>query len=92
MLSCLSGGMVNMVMIHVKRIIVCIMSPSLHGKLDFGAMRRAKRVYKTIPLDQKQTGNRGSATLEAMLVLPLFIGSICLLPDWESPSDQNAGI
>ena len=73
MLSCLSGGMVNMVVIHVKRIIVCIMSPSLHGKLDFGAMRRAKRVYKTIPLDQKQTGNRGSATLEAMLVLPLFL-------------------
>ena len=38
MLSCLSGGMVNMVVIHVKRIIVCIMSPSLHGKLDFGAI------------------------------------------------------
>ena len=90
MLSCLSGGMVNMVMIHVKRIIVCIMSPSLHGKLDFGAMRRAKRVYKTIPLDQKQSGKcniRSHAGVTAV-----FIGSICLLPDWESPSDQNAGI
>lgn len=73
MLSCLSGGMINMIVIHVKKIIVCILSPSLHGKSDFGIMRRAKRVYKTIPLDHKQTGNQGSATLEAMLVLPLFL-------------------
>ena len=73
MLSCSSGGMINMMIVHVKRIIVCIISPSLHGKSDFGIMHRAKRVYKTIPLDQKQTGNQGSATLEAMLVLPLFL-------------------